>query len=99
MQFILFTTSVVTIGVNKTAYSANEDASSVSITLSVQIGALDRDVVVTLSSINGTAKCKFCNDRNPLLQLVCILSSLQLEKSTQLCLPMSLSMPVHQLTQ
>ena len=54
-----FTTSVVTIGLNKTAYSVSEDASSVSITLSVQIGALDRDVVVTLSSMNGTALCKF----------------------------------------
>ena len=50
---------MVTIGFNKTAYSVSEDASSVSITLSVQIGALDRDVVVTLSSINGTAMCKF----------------------------------------
>ena len=59
VQFILFTTLVVTIGFNKTAYSASEDASSVSITLSVEIGALDQDVVVTLSSINGTAVCKF----------------------------------------
>ena len=54
-----FTTSVVTIGFNKTAYSVSEDGGSVTITLSVQIGALDRDVVVTLSSINGTAVCKF----------------------------------------
>ena len=54
-----FTTSVITIGFNKTAYSVSEDASSVSITLSVQIGALDRDIVVTLSSMNGTAVCKF----------------------------------------
>ena len=53
------TTSVVTIGFNKTAYSVIEDAGSVSITLSVQMGALDRDAVVTLSSINGTAVCKF----------------------------------------
>ena len=36
-----------------------EDASNVSIALSVHIGVLDRDVVVTLSSINGTAMCKF----------------------------------------
>ena len=50
---------MVTIGFNKTAYSVSEDARSVSITLSVQIGALDRDVVATLSSINGTAVCKF----------------------------------------
>ena len=54
-----FTTSVVTIGFNKTAYSVSEDASSVSITVSVQMGALDRDVVVTLSTVNGTAMCKF----------------------------------------
>ena len=53
------TTSVVTIGFNKTAYSVSEDAGSVSITLSVQIRALDRDVIVTLSSMNGTAMCKF----------------------------------------
>ena len=66
VQFILFTTLVVTIGFNKTAYSASEDASSVSITLSVEIGALDRDVIVTLSSINGTAMRKFWNNQNPL---------------------------------
>jgi len=55
----IFTTSVVTIGFNKTAYSVNEDAGSVSITLSVQTGTLDRDVVVTLTTISGTALCKF----------------------------------------
>ena len=55
----IFTTSVVTIGFNKTAYSENEDAGSVSITLSVQTGTLDRDVVVTLTTISGTALCKF----------------------------------------
>ena len=55
----MFTTSVITVGFNETAYSVSEDASSVSITLSVQIGALDRDVVVTMSSMNGTAMCKF----------------------------------------
>ena len=54
-----FTTSVVTIGFNKTAYSVSEDAGSVSIALSVQMGALDRDVVVTLSTVNGNAICKF----------------------------------------
>ena len=53
-----FTTSVITIGFNKTAYSVSEDAGSVTIMLSVQIGALDRDGLVTLSSINGTAMCK-----------------------------------------
>ena len=54
-----FTISVVAIGFNETAYSVSEDASSVNITLSVQIDDLDRDIVVTLSSMNGTAMCKF----------------------------------------
>ena len=58
-MYIMFTTSVVTIGFNKTAYSVSEDAGSVTIALSVQMGAQDRDVVVTLTSINGTAMCKF----------------------------------------
>ena len=53
-----FTASVVTIGFNQTAYSVNEDAGSVSVTLSVQNGTLGRDVVVTLSTINSTALCK-----------------------------------------
>ena len=50
---------MITIGFNETAYSVSEDGGSVNITLSVQIGALDRDVSVTLSSINGAAMCKF----------------------------------------
>ena len=54
-----FTTLVVTIGFNKTAYSANEDAGNVSITLSVRTGTLHRDVIVTLSTISGTAMCEF----------------------------------------
>ena len=53
-----FTTSVVTIGFNKTAYSVSEDASSVSVTVSVLNGTLDRDVIVTLSTVNGTALCE-----------------------------------------
>ena len=36
----------------------SEDAGSVTVTLSVQTGALDRDVIVTLSTINGTALCE-----------------------------------------
>ena len=55
---IMFTTSVLTIGFNKAAYSVSEDADSVSITLSVQNGVLDRDVIVTLSTVNGTAMCE-----------------------------------------
>jgi len=50
---------VVTVGFSTTAYSLSEDAGSVSVTVSVQTGTLDRDVVVTLSSINGTAMCEF----------------------------------------
>ena len=59
MQFALILTSVVTIGFNRTAYSVSEDAGSVTVTLSVQTGTLDRDVIVTLSTINGTAMCKY----------------------------------------
>ena len=36
----------------------SEDAGSVTVILSVQTGALDRDVVVILSTINGTALCE-----------------------------------------
>ena len=61
-MYVTFTTSVITIGFNKTAYSVSEHAGSVTITLSVQIGALDRDVVVTLLNINGTAMCKFLKE-------------------------------------
>ena len=50
---------MVTIGFNETAYSVSEDAGSVSITLSVQTGILDRDVIVTLSTIDDTAMCEF----------------------------------------
>ena len=55
---IMFTTSVLTIRFNKAAYSVSEDADSVSITLSVQNGVLDRDIIVTLSTVNGTAMCE-----------------------------------------
>ena len=95
-----FTTLVVTIGFSSTAYTVIEDAASVSVTVSIQSGALNRDVIVTLSTINGTAMSKFQPGTQQ--HLVCYfsqLSSLQLEKSTLLCLPTSLSMPVHQLKQ
>jgi len=36
----------------------SEDAGSVTVILSVQAGTLDRDVIVTLSTINGTALCE-----------------------------------------
>ena len=50
---------MVTIGFNKTAYSVYEDADSVSVTLFVESGTLDRDVIVNLSTISGTAMCEF----------------------------------------
>ena len=31
---------------------------SVSVTVSMQIGTLDRDVIVTLSTVNGSAMCE-----------------------------------------
>ena len=55
---IMFTTSVFTIGFNKTTYSVSEDAGNVTITLSVQSEVLDRDVIVTVSTVNGTAMCE-----------------------------------------
>ena len=67
----IFAITVVTIGFNKTAYTVSEDAGRVSVLVSVQTGTLGRDVVVTLSNINGTALCKFLNNRNPVQQLVC----------------------------
>ena len=50
---------MVTIGLNKTVYSVSEDAGSGSAILSVQNGTLDRDVIVTFSTINGTAMCEY----------------------------------------
>ena len=55
---------MVTIGLNTTTYSVCEDALSVNVTLSVQAGTLDRDVVVTLTTMNSTAMCEVrgCKD-------------------------------------
>ena len=53
-----FTTSVVTIGFSRTAYTVSEDVASVSVTVSVQTGTLERDIIVTLSTINGSALCE-----------------------------------------
>ena len=75
-MYITFTTSVITIGFNKTAYSVSEDAGNVSITLSVQIGALDRDVVVTLLNINDTPMCKFLKELKSTIAASMILHSL-----------------------
>ena len=51
---IIFPSSVVTIGFDPAAYTITEGAGSVSVTVNVQ-GSLARDVVVTLSSVDGTA--------------------------------------------
>ena len=56
--FIYFTisppSSVVTIGFNPATYSVTEGAGSVDVTVAVQ-GSLERAVVVTLSTMDGTA--------------------------------------------
>ena len=54
-----FSILVVTIGFSRTGYYVSEDAGSVNVTVSVQSGTLDRDVIVNLSTINGTALCEF----------------------------------------
>ena len=46
--------SVVTIGFDPATYSITEGAGSVDVTVAVQ-GPLGRDVVVTLSTVDGTA--------------------------------------------
>jgi len=49
---------VVTVGFNPTTYAVREDAGNVSVTLSVLAGTLDRDVIVTLTTISSTAICE-----------------------------------------
>ena len=78
-----FTSSVFTIGFTNAAYSVYEDAGSVSVTVSVQTGNLDRNVIVTLSTVNGTAMCESLKPLYPigyifLLLHVFIISFLQL---------------------
>ena len=51
----LFSTSVVTIGFNGT-YSVHEDAGGISIIVLVLMNSLARDVVVTLSTLDNTAR-------------------------------------------
>ena len=46
--------SVVTTGLNQSTYTVTEGAGSVSVMVDVQ-GSLARDVVVTLSTVDGTA--------------------------------------------
>ena len=49
---------MVTIGFSPAAYSVREDAGGVSVNLSVQDGTLDRDVLVTMTTMNNTAMCE-----------------------------------------
>ena len=51
-------TSVVTIGFNAT-YSVREDAGSISITVFVLMNSLAKDVIVTLSTLDDTARGVF----------------------------------------
>lgn len=55
VEIVSFPASAVTIGLNPATYSIYEDAGNVSVTLSVQAGTVDRDVIVTLTTINSTA--------------------------------------------
>ena len=72
----IFTTSAVTIGFSRTAYSVSEGAGSVSVTASVQNRTLDRDVIVTLSTVNGSALCESLKSTLP--QWVVSLASLSM---------------------
>ena len=54
---MLFSISVVTIGFNGT-YSVREDAGGISIVVSL-MNSLAKDVVVTLSTLDDTARGKF----------------------------------------
>ena len=61
---------MVTIGFNKTTYSVSEDAGNVNVTLSVQTGTLDRDIIVTLATISGTAMCEFQSEADETQPLI-----------------------------
>ena len=56
--YYLFSTSVVTIGFNAT-YFVHEDARGVSVVVLVLMNSLGRDVVVTLSILDDTARGRF----------------------------------------
>ena len=60
VEMVSFLFSAVAVGLNPATYSIHEDAGNVSVTLSAQAGTLDRDVIVTLTTMNGTAmrKCR-----------------------------------------
>ena len=55
---VLFPTLVVTIGFNGT-YCVGEASGSISIVVLVMMNSLARDVVVTLSTLNDTARGMF----------------------------------------
>ena len=59
----MFSTSVVTIGFNGT-YSVREDAGSISIVVLVLMNSLAKDVVVTLSTMDNTARGRFAQCLN-----------------------------------
>ena len=66
IYYNIISTSVVTIGFNGT-YSVREDAGSISIVVLVLMNSLARDVVVTLSTMDNTARggfaqCLTCMD-------------------------------------
>ena len=46
---------MVTIGFSTASYSVREDTGNVHVTVSVQVNTLDRDVTVTLTTMNNTA--------------------------------------------
>ena len=56
VETVSFPFSAVAIGLHPATYSVCEDAGNVSVTLSAQAGNLDRDVIVTLTTMNSTAK-------------------------------------------
>ena len=77
-SLFIFTSSVftiVTIGFTNAAYSVYEDAGSVSVTVSVQTGNLDRNVIVTLSTVNGTALCESLKSLYPIGYIVLLTST------------------------
>ena len=56
----------VTIGFSPTTYSVSEDVGTVSVAVSLRNGILDRDVVVTLQTLDGTAMGEFhCTEPVP----------------------------------
>ena len=59
-MYPIFSTLVVTIGFNGT-YSVQEDAGVVSIVVLVLMNSLARDVEVTLSTLDNTARGCFAN--------------------------------------